>query len=103
MNRTAVILVAVAFAAVAVVAAVNQADDIQQVNPPVNSLNTPVREVHVVNFPDPQTVAGTVDVGNLPPIQDVTGTVAVSNLPTTQTVAGSVAVSNLPAVQQVDP
>ena len=31
----------------------------------------PVREVEVVNFPDPQNVAGEVEVTNLPEVQDV--------------------------------
>ena len=40
-----------------------------------------VQPVNVLNFPDPQNVAGTVDVGNLPAVQQVAGTVAVSSLP----------------------
>lgn len=41
-----------------------------------------VRPVEVVNFPNPQNVAGTVNVGNLPVIQQVAGQVEVINLPT---------------------
>jgi hypothetical protein len=52
---------------------------------------------YITNWPDSQTVDGTVDVGNLPPVQDVSGSVEVSNLPAVQQVTGSVEVTNLPA------
>ena len=54
--------------------------------------------VGMTNFPQSQTVDGTVSVDNLP---DVSGTVAVSNLPSVQPVSGSVSVNNLPAMQDV--
>ena len=41
----------------------------------------PVSRVEVLNFPNPQAVAGTVNVGNLPAVQSVDGAVEVSNLP----------------------
>jgi hypothetical protein len=39
------------------------------------------RPITIANFPNPQSVAGTVDVGNLPAVQQVSGSVEVTNLP----------------------
>jgi hypothetical protein len=62
-------------------------------------------DVTVTNFPDTQTVSGTVSVDNFPAVQDVkvvnTPDVTVTNFPGTQTVSGTVSVDNLPVVQDV--
>src|SRR5437867_861476 len=50
-------------------------------------------KVQVVNFPNPQSVAGSVSVSNLP--VDQNGQVMVS-FPATQSVGGTISVSNLP-------
>jgi len=52
--------------------------------------------VYVLNFPEVQTVQGTVAVSNLPAVQTVGGSVAVTNLPAVQAVGGTVNVANLP-------
>lgn len=44
-----------------------------------------VQAVKVVNFPNPQRVAGTVNVGNLPETLNVAGTVSVDNFPSPST------------------
>lgn len=89
MNRQILISIGVAACVVAVLA---QSDDSRPIDLQRNTTvsqpqASPVRLVEVINFPEPQSVAGTINVGNLP---------------STQQVAGSVAVSNLPAVQQVE-
>ena len=41
----------------------------------------PIKQVEVVNFPDPQNVTGAVAVTNIPDPQNVTGFVEVTNFP----------------------
>jgi hypothetical protein len=72
MNRLAVFAI-LTLAAVTVGA---QLDEATIAAPPAKP-----QPVEVLNFPDPQNVAGTVSVDNLPPVQPISGTVDVGNLP----------------------
>ena len=38
---------------------------------PLTAIAQPIKQVEVINFPDPQNVTGSVEVSNLPSIQDV--------------------------------
>ena len=62
---------------------VRSADTPQRETPEVNpaSGGPPIRQVEVVNFPDPQNVSGMVEVTNIPAVHTVEGTVEVENLP----------------------
>ena len=55
--------------------------------------------VYVLNFPEVQTVSGTVSVDNLPAVQTVGGTVNVGNLPLDDD--GALRVAGAPARQMV--
>ncbi len=98
MKRTAltIVLVVLGLSALVVVAQVEPLDFQQAPGGQQSNAAPPVRPVEVVNFPDPQNVAGTVDIGNLPPVQAIDGNVVVSNFPTTHSVTGTVTVDNLP-------
>jgi len=62
-------------------------------------MSRPPSSVYVLNFPDVQTVAGTVSVDNLPAVQTVGGTVNVGNLPLD--VDGAVRVTSAPVREPV--
>ena len=73
MKRTVAILAALAFAVT--IAWVADVNDLQKNTDVPTTTSTPVRFVEVINFPDPQNVAGTVAVSNLPAAQTVSVTV----------------------------
>lgn len=86
----------------------DSSDRIQITCYPVGTEAGTISDVNVLNFPETQTVDGTVDIGNFPATQTVDGSVTVSgtvdvgNYPATQTVDGTVDVGNFPATQTVD-
>jgi len=57
--------------------------------------------VEINNFPDVQTIDGTVNIGNYPDIQTISGNVAIDNFPDVQTVDGFVSIQNFPTTQAV--
>ncbi len=102
MNRTTltILLVVLGLSALIVMAQVEPLDFEQAPDQQQSNAAPPVRPVEVVNFPDPQNVAGTVSVSNLPSVQSVSGTVEIGNLATVQEVSGQIDVGNFPTTAE---